>query len=120
MREMEKLKKQRGDQYRFEMIMSPSDVKIILENNNNKFFPAMVVFSLLVGCVVSSVRAMPKNEIPPVIRGDHCFENCLLIFHFFIHFVFQLFLNFRVSFVVFHGLVNHFSRLCPCYLCKRP
>jgi len=60
MTELQKLKEQLGDAYRFEMIISPSDVKIILQNNNNKFFSDMVVFSLLAGCVGIEATIMDR------------------------------------------------------------
>ena len=34
-------------------------------------------------CVASSIRAVPENEIPPVIRGDIYFMRNLTIFNFF-------------------------------------
>ena len=61
MTEMEKLKQQLKEQYHFEMAMSPSDVKIILENSKNQFFSDMVVFSLLAGCVGIEATIMEKN-----------------------------------------------------------
>jgi hypothetical protein len=60
MTEMNKLKQQLGEQYHFEMIMSPSDVKITLDNNNNEFFSDTVVFSLLVGCVGIEATIMDR------------------------------------------------------------
>ena len=60
MTEMEKLKQQLKEQYHFEMAMSPSDVKIILENSKNQFFSDMVVFSLLAGCVGIEATIMDR------------------------------------------------------------
>jgi len=79
MTEMEKLKKQLGEQYRFGMIMSLSDVKIILENNNNKFYSDMVVFSLLVGCVGIEATIMDRCLRPK--KPNQTSEKLLLFYN---------------------------------------
>jgi len=69
---LEKLKKELGSRYSFEMAMPPKDVKIILGNNNNDFFSDLVVFSLLAGCVGIEATIMDRclrPEKPPETDG---------------------------------------------------
>ena len=72
MTQLDKLKKELGEKYSFEMTMSPKDVKIILGNNNNSFFSDEVVFSLLAGCVCIEATVMDRclrPEKPPQTDG---------------------------------------------------
>jgi len=70
---LENLNKELGGRYSFEMEMTPKDVKIILENNNNNFFSDMVVFSLLAGCVGIEATILDRclrPERPPETIGN--------------------------------------------------